>query len=106
MPEPSNVPAPAIVWRVRLGADGPAFAAPADQPVLRSAEAAGWTLPSSCRNGTCRTCMQRLASGRVRYAIDWPGVLAEERREGWFLPCVAHPDSDLVLDAAQVFPVT
>ena len=106
MPEPSDQPPTPLTWQVRLGADGPAFAARADGPVLRSAEAAGWTLPSSCRNGTCRTCMQRLAGGRVHYAIDWPGVLAEERREGWFLPCVAHPDSDLVLEPGQVLPVT
>ncbi|MBA2964072.1 MULTISPECIES: 2Fe-2S iron-sulfur cluster-binding protein [Ramlibacter] len=95
-------------WQVRLGPDGPAFEARADRPLLQSAEAAGWPLPSSCRNGTCRTCIQRLRSGRVHYAIAWPGVLAEERREGWILPCVAHPRSDLVLDdpLAQSLPVT
>ena len=84
------------VWQVR--ADGVSFAAHADRPVLLSAEAAGLPWASSCRNGTCRTCMQRMLSGEVRYRIDWPGVLAEERREGWVLPCVAHPAADIVLE--------
>jgi ferredoxin len=96
------------VWQARLGEGGPVFDAPADRSLLQSAEAAGWPLPSSCRNGTCRTCLQRLRSGQVRYRVEWPGVLAEERREGWILPCVAHPCSDVVLEDpyAQVLPVT
>jgi ferredoxin len=99
MAEPNDTsPAEAPTWQVRLGRGGPQFDAPADRTLLQSAEAAGWPLPSSCRNGTCRTCMQRLLEGHVHYAIEWPGVLAEERRAGWILPCVAHPDSDLVLD--------
>ncbi len=73
------------------------FDAPAHQPLLLSAEAAGITMPSSCRNGTCRACMQRLVSGRVGYRIEWPGLLAEEKSAGWILPCVACPESDLVL---------
>jgi len=96
-------------WKVELGPGGPAFPAREDRSVLASAEAAGWVLPSSCRNGTCRTCMQRLRSGSVRYPIEWPGVLAEERAQGWMLPCVAQPQSDLVLEPPAVlhqFPVT
>ena len=85
-------------WKVTIGRGGPAFAAREDRPLLSSAEAAGWPFPSSCRNGTCRTCMQRMLSGEVRYAVDWPGVLAEEREEGWVLPCVALPASDIVLE--------
>lgn len=94
------------VWQVRGG--GVAFAAPADRPVLLSAEAAGLPWASSCRNGTCRTCLRQLQSGEVAYATEWPGVLPDERREGWFLPCVAFPRSDLVLadDPGQVLPVT
>jgi ferredoxin len=103
---PTDAPGP-VVHQVRIGLDGPRFPAPASQPLLASAEQAGFALPSSCRNGTCRTCMQQLLQGRVRYRIEWPGLLAEEKAEGWILPCVAHPDSDLVLrnDAAQVLPV-
>lgn len=100
--------AQARVWQVRLGPGGPALAVPADRTLLAAAEAAGWDWPSSCRNGSCRSCLQRLAAGMVRYTVDWPGVLAEEQREGWILPCVACPASDLVVQApgAHELPVT
>ena len=85
-------------WRVTIGPDGPSFPAREDRPLLAAAEAAGRPFPSSCRNGTCRTCIQRMLAGEVRYEIEWPGVLPEERREGWVLPCVAYPAGDIVLE--------
>lgn len=91
-----------------MRAGGVAFAARADRPVLQSAEAAGLPWASSCRNGSCRTCLRQLRSGEVEYRIAWPGVLPDEREDGWFLPCVAYPRSDLELadGGAQVLPVT
>lgn len=76
---------------------------PADsaQTLLHSAEKAGVTLPSSCRNGTCRTCLCRLTQGQIHYRIDWPGLSAEEKAEGWVLPCVAYPLSDVTLQQSQ-----
>lgn len=68
-----------------------------DQTLLQAAEAAGLQLPSLCRNGTCRECMARLTEGRVRYRIEWPGLAAEEKADGWVLPCVALPCSNAVL---------
>ena len=68
---------------------------------MASARAAGIELPSSCRNGTCRTCICRLTSGAVTYRIEWPGLSADEKREGWILPCVAHALSDVVIDAPK-----
>ena len=73
------------------------FDAWVDRPLLQSMESGGIAWPSSCRNGTCRTCIGRLVSGTVRYEIEWPGLLAEEKEEGYVLPCVAHPCSDVVL---------
>lgn len=67
------------------------------ESLLESAERAGIELLSSCRNGTCRTCMCRLVVGEVRYRIEWPGLSQEEKAEGWILPCVAEPRSALVL---------
>jgi ferredoxin len=67
------------------------------QPVLLSLEQGGSNWPSSCRNGTCRTCIGQLRSGHVRYAIEWPGLSSEEQQQGYVLPCVAYPCSDLVL---------
>jgi ferredoxin len=72
--------------------------APAGTTILHAAEQAGVELPSSCRNGTCRTCICRLASGSVRYLVEWPGLSIEEKRDGWILPCVAVPEGDVRIE--------
>lgn len=59
------------------------------QTLLEAALAAGLPMRRSCRNGQCRACMARLVSGRVVYRVEWPGLLAEEKEQGWVLPCVA-----------------
>lgn len=69
----------------------------ADQTLLQSLEAGSLQWPSSCRNGTCRTCMGKLHSGSVHYKIEWPGLTSEEMQEGYVLPCCAYPQSDVVL---------
>lgn len=71
-----------------------------NQPLLMSLEQGGIDWPSSCRNGTCRTCFGQLVHGEVRYEIPWPGLSAEEKQEGYVLPCVAYPCSDLSLRPA------
>ena len=84
-------------FRARIEPGGTSFGAAARQPLLLSAAAAGLELPNSCRNGTCRACICRLVEGRVAYRIEWPGLLAEEKAQGFILPCVAFPQSDVVL---------
>lgn len=86
------------IFEARIEPQGQGFAAAADQTLLAAAAAAGIALPSSCRNGTCRACIRRLREGRVTYRIAWPGLLPEEKAEGWILPCVAYPLSDLVIE--------
>jgi ferredoxin len=76
------------------------FDAWANQPLLLSAEQGGINWPSSCRNGACRTCISQLDEGTVRYEIEWPSLSAEEKAEGYVLPCVAFPCSDLTLRLA------
>ena len=68
-----------------------------DLTLLEAAEMSRIELPNSCRNGTCRTCMCRLVSGEVAYTIEWPGLSTEEKAEGYALPCVAYPCSDIVI---------
>ncbi len=85
-------------FNARIEPTGLRFDAPATLPLLLAAEQAGIELASSCRNGTCRTCLCRLVSGRVEYRIEWPGLSAEEKAEGLILPCVAHAASDLVIE--------
>jgi ferredoxin len=92
-------------FELRIEPMGWCVQASTDQPVLASARAGGVELPSSCRNGTCRACICRLVSGEVMYRIEWPGLSAEEKREGWILPCVAHPRSDVTVDAPKASSV-
>jgi ferredoxin len=93
-------------FAVRIEPQGWQFQAPRDQSLREAAARAGVVLPSSCRNGTCRECLCRLLDGRVSYAIEWPGLSADEKREGYILPCVARAESDLVIQAPRALPLT
>ena len=76
---------------------GVAFEARADESLLKAGLRAMVAMRSSCRNGTCRTCICRLERGSIAYEIEWPGLTREEKDEGLVLPCVARPLSDVVL---------
>jgi hypothetical protein len=47
-----------------------------------------------------------MLQGEVTYRIEWPGLLREEKQEGWILPCVAMAASDLVIEAPAARTVT
>ena len=91
-----------LAWATQgsIQPSGWTFQADADTPLLRAAEQAGFELPSSCRNGTCRTCICRVAegAGRVRHLVEWPGLSLEEKRDGTILPCIAVALEDLTLE--------
>ena len=84
--------------KVRLEPSGLDFETDGDITLLKAAEAAGIELPSSCRNGTCRTCICLRLAGETRHIIEWPGLSAEEKAEGWILPCVAQALGDITLE--------
>lgn len=83
---------------ITLQPSGWSFTAEEGVTILHAAEQAGIELPSSCRNGTCRTCICRVQSGSVRHMIEWPGLSLDEKREGHILPCVAVAQGDVVLE--------
>jgi ferredoxin len=95
--------AASLRYTVRFEPGGAEFVTTANEPLLLAAEQAGLQPPSACRNGTCRTCMCRVLSGQVRYRIRWPGLLPEEKADGWILLCIAHAQSDLVLSRPRNF---
>ena len=68
-----------------------------DETLLDAALRAGLDVPSSCRTGTCRTCIALLERGEIHYIVEWPGRIPEERAQGWTLPCVAQARSDVEL---------
>ncbi|BBU27222.1 ferredoxin [Burkholderia sp. THE68] len=68
------------------------------ETLLEAALRAGLSLPRSCRNGTCRACLCRIVGGEIAYRVEWPGLTAEEKAEGWILPCVALARTDVTID--------
>ena len=92
-----NLPDHPVVFTAVTESDGLQVDAWSHQPLLLSLEQGGSNWPSSCRNGTCRTCIGQLRSGQVRYEVDWPGITSEEQDDGCVLPCIAFPCSDVVL---------
>ncbi len=89
---------PTIIHTVTVVPLDASFSVQKDATLLQALEAAGLDAPSSCRNGTCRTCICRLQAGTVAYAIEWTDLSFDEQREGYILPCVALARSDLVVD--------
>lgn len=76
------------------------FATYASLSLLEAALLDGVRLPSSCRNGTCRACISKLHAGSIRYRIEWPGLSLDEKEDGFILPCVACPTSDVEFEPA------
>jgi ferredoxin len=89
------------IFTVKVEPAGLQYDVEGDLSLLEAADMSRVQLPSSCRNGTCRSCMCRLLSGEVSYAIEWPGLTAEEKAEGYVLPCVARPLSNVVLEQTE-----
>lgn len=87
------------MFQIRVEPKGLSFETEGEASLLSAAAQAGVILPSSCRNGTCRTCLCRVRSGTARHLIEWPGLSLEEKRDGYILPCVAVAASDLVIES-------
>jgi ferredoxin len=55
-----------------------------------------------CTGGGCGVCKMRLVAGHLDYGHYSVAVLSEEeKREGFFLSCQAHPLSDLTIQLAE-----
>ena len=65
--------------------------------ILETCEEAGIPLPVVCRAGVCGSCRKRLADGRVRCESDL--LDANDRADGYILPCVSWPEEDCALEA-------
>lgn len=73
------------------------FLASTDRYILHSAEAEGYELPFSCRNGACTTCAARIYSGKVNQP-EAMGLSPELQEKGYALLCVSYPISDLEVE--------
>ena len=59
----------------------------------------GALLAYACKAGTCGSCMVRAVSGPVPPRSQ-AGLKDSWKERGYFLPCVCHPEEDLVAEAA------
>ncbi|CAH2784114.1 MAG: Ferredoxin [uncultured Caballeronia sp.] len=92
-------------FTITLLPSGRSFASTGQTTILEAAALDRLRLSSSCRNGTCRACLCRLVDGIVQYRIDWPGLSADEKTDGWILLCVALPTSDLIVDQVDFLEI-
>ncbi|EWM50090.1 2Fe-2S iron-sulfur cluster binding domain protein [Bordetella holmesii 35009] len=73
------------------------------QTVLDAALAAGIVLPYSCRTGACSTCKGKVVTGEFDAGNTPAQVLSPEQlAEGYTLFCQARPQTDLVIESAEV----
>jgi NAD(P)H-flavin reductase/ferredoxin len=78
---------------------GRSFPVAPQQSALDALLAGGVEAPHSCKAGTCGSCMMRAVEGAVPERAQ-AGLKASWKAQGYFLPCVCFPDSDL--SVAQV----
>ena len=84
----------------RVEYDGAIYEVQEHESVLDALLRGGADITFSCRKGSCQSCMMRATDGE-------PGENAQEniREElvdsGHFLPCISHPDDDLVVEPAD-----
>ena len=75
----------------------------ADETILNAALRANLLLPYGCRDGACGSCKSRLVDGEVRHATHQSSTLTEvEQKQGYLLPCVARPLSDVTIVCREV----
>ncbi|BAU47078.1 CDP-6-deoxy-delta-3,4-glucoseen reductase [Sulfurifustis variabilis] len=90
-------------YRVRIEPSGHTFDVAGNETVLEAALRAGFTLPYSCRNGSCGTCKGKILEGEVDYGVyEAKALTQEERAAGKALFCQAVPRSDLVIEAKEI----
>ena len=70
-----------------------------DETILELAHKAGIDVPSSCRSGTCGTCMMRLVSGKL-VGLDPlpPGLNQDIVADGAILSCIGHAATSCEID--------
>jgi ferredoxin-NADP reductase len=94
-PEPAASVASA--YRARFERSGVLAMVEPDQTLLEASETCGAAIPSLCRAGVCGTCRTRVISGQVDCASQT--LDADDRADGYVLPCVSRLKGDCVVEA-------
>ena len=79
------------------------FDCAADETILAGALRASLLLPYGCRDGACGSCKSKIVDGEVDYGHSQSATLTEiEKKQGYVLPCVARPLTDITLECREV----
>ena len=90
-------------FRVTLKPSGHTYEVPEGTSILHAGLSAGFSMPYSCKAGTCRTCRGKVVEGRVDFGLVHPSYLTDEHKaQGLALLCSAHPLSDLVIEVKEL----
>ena len=93
-------------FRVRIQPSGHEYTVADQETILEGALRHGYTLPYSCRNGSCGTCKGRLLAGDIDYGrYEDKALSAAERTAGLALFCQAVPRADVVIEARELAAV-
>ncbi|NOT44843.1 MAG: 2Fe-2S iron-sulfur cluster binding domain-containing protein [Acidobacteria bacterium] len=67
-----------------------------EESVLDALLRAGASVRHACRAGSCGSCMLRMVDGAPAPASQ-VGLKPSWRAQGYFLPCICHPDADITV---------
>lgn len=95
--KPVTLPVASGAVRVTFDASHLTVSASSSNTLLETAEAEGVHITSSCRSGVCQSCRTKLKSGHADCRSDL--LDADDRANGFVLPCVTWPAGDCVLEA-------
>jgi ferredoxin len=95
VPDPTAGSSVAFVEFLRSGFQ---FELIPDMSLLEFAETVGVSIPNGCRQGQCGACATRLLEGRVTMEAE-DGLSAEQKRDGFILPCVSTVHDSIIIDA-------
>lgn len=95
---PADNGATTATYTVEFSRTGATIECDSTTPLLQAAAQAGLTLPSSCGQGMCGSCISVLSKGTVDMR-DNGGLRPRQRAQGKILLCCSTPLEDLVIDA-------
>lgn len=93
----------------QLNLGGTSYQCNADESVLDALTRQGVSIPFSCRNGVCQTCMMQSSAANVPGAAQ-QGLKNTLQAQNFFLACACHPTEDMRIslpdNANRLLPAT
>ncbi len=78
--------------------DGKVFPVEEGVTFLEAAQRSQITLPYSCREGRCSSCMCKVVHGETIALRAETGLTTDQKKMGWILSCVRTPKSEVLLE--------